>query len=312
MGAGKARPFLKWAGGKRQLLRQIDHQFPSALKNGEITRYVEPFVGSGAVFLHVVQQYPVEEFFIADINQELILAYRTVQHDVKGLITELARLEERYLPLPETKRNEFYYKLRSAYNAERRRINYAAYHVSWVKRTAQMIFLNRTCYNGLFRVNSRGEFNVPFGRYPNPTICDRRNLQAASAILQRATIHGGHYTDCASIIDQQTLVYFDPPYRPLSATSNFTAYSAHQFDDRNQLELAAFFRKLDQRGAYLLLSNSDPRSVDPEDDFMESAYHSFAIERVQARRRINSKASKRGPINELLIRNYAVANPQPE
>ncbi|MFN2137876.1 MAG: DNA adenine methylase [Candidatus Promineifilaceae bacterium] len=310
MGAAKAKPFLKWAGGKRQLLRQIERYFPTTLKNGVIERYVEPFVGSGAVFLHVVQNYPVKEFFIADINLELILAYRTVQRDVQNLMIELARLEERYLPLTETKRKEFYYRLRAAYNAERRQIDYAVYEASWIRRTAQLIFLNRTCYNGLFRVNSRGEFNVPFGRYANPTICDRRNLLAVSHILQHATVHGGHYTDCAAVIDDRTLVYFDPPYRPLSATANFTAYSAHEFDDRSQLELAEFFKQLDGRGAYLLLSNSDPRSVDPEDDFLEVAYRSFPIERVQARRRINSRASKRGPISELLIRNYAVAQAQ--
>lgn len=304
MRSRKARPFLKWAGGKRQLTRQIDRFFPPALENGVIRRYVEPFVGSGAIFFHVIQKYPVRELFIADINTELMLAYRTIQKNVHGLITELARLQERYLPLGEAKRKEFYYAQRAAYNEERSQINYRLYQPSWVRRTAQMIFLNRTCYNGLFRVNSRGEYNVPFGRYANPKICDRSNLQAVSAVLQRTDIRSGPYTACADVVDEQTLVYFDPPYRPLSATASFTAYSPHSFDDREQLQLAAFFRQLDQRGAFLLLSNSDPRNVDPNDDFLETAYCDYAIERVQARRRINSCAAKRGPISELLIRNY--------
>lgn len=300
----KARPFLKWAGGKRQLLPQIDSYLPEALKTGGLQRYVEPFVGSGAVFFHVVQTYPVGDLFIADINAELILAYRTIQQEVEALIAELAEIEERYLSLSEPQRDDFYYGQRDIYNADRTAINYDSFQEAWLKRTAQLIFLNKTCYNGLFRVNSRGEYNVPFGRYKNPTICDASNLRAVSALLQRALIHYGHYSDCADIIDEATLVYFDPPYRPISATANFTAYSPHTFDDSQQLELAEFYRQLDRQGATLLLSNSDPKNIDPDDDFLEDAYKGFRIERVQARRRINRSAEKRGPINELLILNY--------
>lgn len=300
----KARPFLKWAGGKRQLLPQIDSYLPEALKTGGLQRYVEPFVGSGAVFFHVVQTYPVGDLFIADINAELILAYRTIQKEVEALIAELAEIEERYLSLSEPQRDDFYYGQRDIYNADRTAINYDSFQEAWLKRTAQLIFLNKTCYNGLFRVNSRGEYNVPFGRYKNPTICDAANLRAVSALLQRALIHYGHYSDCADIIDEATLVYFDPPYRPISATANFTAYSPHTFDDSQQLELAEFYRQLDRQGATLLLSNSDPKNIDPDDDFLEDAYKGFRIERVQARRRINRSAEKRGPINELLILNY--------
>lgn len=300
----KARPFLKWAGGKRQLLPQIDSYLPEALKTGGLQRYVEPFVGSGAVFFHVVQTYPVGDLFIADINAELILAYRTIQQEVEALIAELAEIEERYLSLSEPQRDDFYYGQRDIYNADRTAINYDSFQEAWLKRTAQLIFLNKTCYNGLFRVNSRGEYNVPFGRYKNPTICDASNLRAVSALLQRALIHYGHYSDCADIIDEATLVYFDPPYRPISATANFTAYSPHTFDDSQQLELAQFYRQLDRQGATLLLSNSDPKNIDPDDDFLEDAYKGFRIERVQARRRINRSAEKRGPINELLILNY--------
>ncbi len=300
----KARPFLKWAGGKRQLLSQIDHYLPAALKSGKMKRYVEPFVGSGAVFFHIVQTYPIEELFIADINAELILAYRTIQQDVEALIVELSDIQERYSLMSEAKRKAFYYAQRDLYNGNRADIDYTAFQEAWIKRTAQMIFFNKTCYNGLFRVNSRGEYNVPFGRYKNPTIGDPFNLRAVSAILQRTEIHYGPYSDCAEEVDDATLVYFDPPYRPLSATANFTAYSSYSFDDAHQLELAQFYRRLDRRGASLLLSNSDPKNIDPTDDFLESAYAGFRIERVRARRRINTNAARRGPINELLILNY--------
>ena len=242
--------------------------------------------------------------FIADINAELILAYRTIQQDVEALIAELAEIEERYLPLSRPRRNDFYYEQRDIYNADRTAINYDSFQEAWIKRTAQLIFLNKTCYNGLFRVNSQGEYNVPFGRYKNPTICDASNLRAVSALLQRVLIHYGHYSDCADMIDEATLVYFDPPYRPISATANFTAYSPLTFDDSQQLELAQFYRRLDRQGAILLLSNSDPKNIDPDDGFLEDAYEGFRIERVQARRRINRNAEKRGPINELLILNY--------
>lgn len=300
----KARPFLKWVGGKRQLLSQIDQYLPPALKSGETKRYVEPFVGSGAVFFHIVQTYPIETLFIADINAELILAYRTIKQNVEALIVELAAVQERYSLMTETERKSFYYEQRDLYNADKAGIDYAAFQESWVRRTAQMIFFNKTCYNGLFRVNSRGEYNVPFGRYKNPTISDPFNLRAVSEILQRTEIHNGSYSECIGEVDDATLVYFDPPYRPLSATANFTAYSSNGFDDSHQLELAQFYRQLDKRGASLLLSNSDPKNSDPTDDFLESAYEGFRIERVRARRRINTNAAKRGSINELLILNY--------
>jgi DNA adenine methylase len=242
--------------------------------------------------------------FISDINPELILAYRTIQQAVEALITELTRIEEHYLPLPESQRKTFYYQQRALYNKNKTAIDYDTFQDAWIKRTAQLIFFNRTCYNGLFRVNSRGEYNVPFGRYKNPVICNGPNLRAVSEILQPAKIHYGHYTACADVVDGSTLVYFDPPYRPISSTANFTAYSPQSFDDDQQLELAEFYRQLHSQGAYLLLSNSDPKNTEPNDDFLEEAYQGFRIERVQARRRINRNADKRGLINELLILNY--------
>ena len=299
-----AKPFLKWAGSKRQLLPQIDRFLPQAVKEGSIVRYVEPFAGSGAVFFHVAQSYSLDELYIADFNPELIVAYRTIQRRVEDVISALREIEFRYHPLAEEERKLFFYSQRAQFNADLTGFEFDSLPRENAERTAQLIFLNRTCYNGLFRVNSRGEFNVPFGRYKNPTICDAANLQVAAAVLQRTEIHFGQYFDCEKVVDEKTLVYFDPPYRPISKSASFTAYSKQVFDDVAQVDLAEFYRLLDKRGAWLMLSNSDPKNVDPNDRFFETAYAGFRIERVRASRRINSRPERRGPIHELLILNY--------
>ncbi len=299
-----ARPFLKWAGSKRQLIPQIDRFLPEAVKEGSIVRYVEPFAGSGAVFFHVAQSYALDELYIADFNPELIVAYRTIQRRVEDVISALREIEFRYHPLAEEERKAYFYKQRAQFNADLTGFEVDSLPREDAERTAQLIFLNRTCYNGLYRVNSRGEFNVPFGRYKNPTICDAANLHAAAAVLQRAEIHFGQYSDCEKVVDEKTLVYFDPPYRPISKSASFTAYSPQVFDDEAQADLAEFYRLLDKRGAWLMLSNSDPKNVDPNDCFFEMAYAGFRIERVRASRRINSLPERRGPIHELLILNY--------
>lgn len=298
-----ARPFLKWAGGKRQLLPQIDQYLPAQLKAGAIKRYIEPFVGSGAVFLHLAQAYDLRELIISDLNPALIGAYRTVQEAVEPLIGALREMEDAYQPLTETQRKAYYYAQRERFNATRP-LQTCATPEPDPQRTALLMFLNRTCYNGLFRVNAGGAFNVPFGRYRNPRICDAPNLRAVSAVLGRTRIYYGPYPQCAQFVDSKTFVYFDPPYRPLTDTANFTAYSRHSFDDDAQLELAAFYGRLDRAGAILLLSNSDPHNIDPADDFFERAYAGFHIHRIRATRRINRHAAKRGPISELLIANY--------
>jgi DNA adenine methylase len=299
-----ARPFLKWAGGKGQLLSQIEAYFPLALKHGGMQVYVEAFVGGGALFFHVARSYPRVRSILSDVNPELILAYRTIQRDTGGLIEQLTDLERRYLSLPEEDRRAFYYQLRRYYNLQRRQVDYDSYQPIWIERTAQLIFLNRTCFNGLFRVNGRGDFNVPFGRYKNPRICDAPNLRAVSNLLQDVTIQWGDFTSIAPYAGPEVFIYFDPPYRPLSKTARFTAYSTVDFDDTEQLRLAGFYRQLHQTGARLMLSNSDPRNIDPDDDFFERAYRGFRIERLQSARNINRDPRGRGPISELLIVNY--------
>jgi DNA adenine methylase len=300
----QAKPFLKWAGGKSQLLEQIANFLPEELIIGSIKKYIEPFIGGGAVFLHLAQCYKIEEFLIFDINTELVLAYKTIQNHVDELIHVLLNLQNKYLSLDEQERTHFFYEIRTQFNRQRHQIDFQKTNQQAIERTAQIIFLNRTCFNGLFRVNSKGDFNVPVGRYKNPTICDSENLKAVSQVLQRTQIYQGDFTECERFVDQYSLVYFDPPYRPLSRTANFTAYAQQTFDDTEQLRLRDFFALLDRKGAKLILSNSDPKNKDLTDDFFEIAYGNYQLKRVQAKRRINCNASKREEINELLITNY--------
>lgn len=298
-----ARPFLKWAGGKRQLLAQIDAWLPPELKNGRIHRYVEPFIGGSAVFFHVAQRYPAREYYISDQNGDLILAYQTLQRSVEEVIALLMEMQRHYHPLARDEQEQYFYQVRAEFNQSVGRATTVGLPDP-IRQTAQLIFLNRTCFNGLFRVNSKGAFNVPFGRYDRPTICDEGNLRAAAAVLQRAQIQHGDFEACRPYVDGHTFVYFDPPYRPLSQSASFTAYASHAFNDDEQVRLAAFYRELDGRCAKLMLSNSDPHNEDPHDRFFQRLYQGYQIHKVQANRAINSNATQRGKISELLITNY--------
>jgi DNA adenine methylase len=297
---------MKWAGGKGQLLEKLVGLFPPELESGKITKYVEPFIGGGALFFHVAQAFPlIESFFISDVNEELVLAYETIQKDVDGLISVLDALEKEYHALDRSAQKAFFYEKRTAFNLKLADIDFGSFHDNWVERTAAIIFLNRTCFNGLFRVNSKGEFNVPFGDYKNPRFCDAENLRRISSILQRAKIEHGDFTVSRDFIDEQTFVYFDPPYRPISRTASFTSYSKFDFSDEAQRRLAEYYAELSKKGAKLMLSNSDPKNENPDDHFFEDLYKDFRIERVDAMRAINRDGTKRGKIRELVILNYA-------
>lgn len=299
-----ARPFLKWAGGKGRLLAQMDGYLPAALKQGGVRRYVEPFVGGGALFFYLQQHHEINEFFLFDRSPELVLSYRVVQSDVASLIETLQEMEASYLALDGEGRETAFYELRETFNRERPSIDFEHIDRQWIRRAAQLIFLNRTCYNGLFRVNAQGAFNVPYGRYERPRICRSANLLTASTALQGVHIAQGDFSVCESLVDEHTFVYFDPPYRPISQTAAFNSYAKTAFGDAEQLRLAAYYRRLDAQGALLMLSNSDPKNVDLEDNFFEEAYQGFRIERITAGRAINSKGARRGPVSELLIMNY--------
>ncbi|NJO07443.1 MAG: DNA adenine methylase [Chloroflexaceae bacterium] len=302
--ATKPRPFLKWAGGKTRLLEQLARHLPREMKQGRIRRYIEPFVGGGAMLFYMASVYQVPELVICDVNDELTLCYRTLRDDVEAVIDCLDELHRRYHAAAPAEREQMFYAIREQFNATRPQIDFRHFSPVWIERTAQIIFLNHTCFNGLFRLNSRGDFNVPFGKYKNPGIYDTENLHAVSHVLQDTTIISGHFTVSEQFVTPDSFVYFDPPYRPISKTSSFTSYSKLDFNDEDQRQLAHFFRRLHTTGAKLMLSNSDPKNTNPEDDFFEVLYDGFHIHRVLAARAINARGDKRGEISELVITNY--------
>lgn len=300
-----AKPFLKWAGGKKQLLMEFNERLPNHLKeNGTINRYIEPFVGGGAMFFYLKKHYVVKESIILDINRELVMAYQVIKNDHKPLISLLEDIEKDHLEMDEEGRKNNYYKIRDVYNGEINGFDFINYNDEWIIRTSYLIFMNKTCFNGLFRQNKKGEFNVPFGLYKNPKICDSNNIDLVNTALKNTEIICSDFKDSEMHIKQGTFVYLDPPYRPLTTTSNFTNYSKDGFNDFDQVDLASFFKRLDKIGAYLMLSNSDPKNEDKKDNFFDKLYTGYKIDRVKAKRNINRNAAGRGIINELIVRNY--------
>jgi DNA adenine methylase len=300
-----AHPFLKWAGGKSQLVKHFKSLYPVELKSGKIKNYFEPFLGGGAVFFDIAQKYRIDAATLFDINEEIVLVYNVIQKDVFSLLEYLEKFQCDFQETDKhDKQAKYFYSIREKFNVQKGRINFNHYSKKWIKRAAYMIFLNKTCYNGLFRVNLKGEFNVPFGRNINPTINDAVNLINVSKMLSIAEIRFDSFENIVERIKRNSFVYFDPPYRPLNKTSSFTSYSTFMFDDSQQIRLAEVFKKADKKGAKLMLSNSDPKNTNPEDNFFEELYKGYNITRVPATRMVNSNSSKRGPVNELVIRNY--------
>lgn len=294
----KVKPFLKWAGGKGQLIPEIDSRLPKDLLYGNIKRYIEPFIGGGAIFFHLAQKYEcVEEYFINDTNRDLVNCYITIKNCVEDLVEYLGDLQSRYYEKSQEEQKKFFYEIREKFNETKNA-------EASVAVTAMLLFLNRTCFNGLYRVNRKGKYNVPFGKYRNPTICNSENLRGVSALLQNATILCGDFEECSHFINSETFVYFDPPYRPISKTASFTSYSKDDFTENDQFRLARFCKTINEIGAKFLLSNSDPKNENPEDNFFEANFSNFIIERVKASRAINCKGKKRGKINEIIVTNY--------
>lgn len=300
------KPIIKWAGGKTQLLSIIDAQIPDQLKQGSLTTYIEPFFGGGAVFFNLVEKYRFKRSILIDVNPELIALYTVIKEDVEKLIGLLETLRQRYLPEEVSERKAGFYEIRDLFNENVKNFDYSKTSKERIERAAHFIFLNKTCFNGLFRVNKKAEFNVPFGNHKTPpTILNKDRLREASALLQTATLICGSYTQCEPFVDDKSFVYMDPPYRPLSSSASFTAYSKYDFRDEDQIALGRFFEKLSKTGASLMLSNSDPKNVNVGDCFFDNLYAEFNINRVQATRMINSDSSKRGKITEILVTNYA-------
>lgn len=293
------RPFLQWVGGKGQLLSEIESYYPFG--NGKITKYVEPFVGGGAVLFDILNKYKLEAVCINDNNVELINTYCTIRDNVNALIETLKIMQSEFLPMNADERKVYYMDKRNQFNSL---IGRECDSESNVLKSVLMIFLNRTCFNALYRVNSKGLFNVSMGTYRNPTICDEDNLRAVSEKLQDVTILCGDYHSTIDFIDSKTFVYLDPPYRAISKTSNFTSYTKDWDGDKSQIALSEFIDDINAEGALVLMSNSDPKNTDAEDNFFDTLYSSYNIKRVEAKRSINCKADGRGVIKELLISNF--------
>ncbi len=289
------RPFVKWVGGKTQLLGEIADSLPKNLADRGELCYVEPFVGGGAVLFWILQTYPnITRAIINDINQELICTYRVIQTDVERLIEALSELQSNYLALNVEERKLCFLEKRVLFNTKCN---------SDITTAALFIFLNKTCFNGLYRVNSKGEFNVPHGRYANPKICDAENLRAVSRLLQGVEILCGDFSKTIDYAAENTIYYLDPPYRPLTDSSSFTSYSLSGFDDADQIRLRDFCEAISSRKSLFVASNSDPTNVDPTADFFDRLYLNFSIRRVSAKRVINSVVSGRGKLNEVMISN---------
>ncbi|MDJ0532662.1 MAG: Dam family site-specific DNA-(adenine-N6)-methyltransferase [Xenococcaceae cyanobacterium MO_207.B15] len=300
-----AKPFLKWAGGKTQLLEQFDKLYPQQLKEGKVNKYFEIFLGGGAVFFYVIQKYSIEKVFLNDINKDLILGYKVIQRNPHDLIKLLSQLQQNYYQSDTEQREKIFYKIRQDYNDQRINFDYKNLSQQSLDRVSFLIFINKTCFNGLYRTNKKGDFNVPFGRYKNPKICDESNILKVSQILQDVTLVSGNYDNFDKLIDNKSFVYIDPPYRPINKTSSFTSYAKSGFNDQNQIELSQYYKHLSEDySAKVMLSNSNPHNKELEDNFFHYLYSDYKINEVYASRMVNSDASKRGKITELVITNY--------
>lgn len=290
-----AKPFLKWAGGKTQLISEISNKIPFK-KDSEFV-YIEPFVGSGAVLFWVLNNYEsVSKAVINDINTDLTQTYEAIKNDVENLIPLLEQWEHEYHNLADDDelKKQYYYEKRSRFNLRTS---------DQTTQSALMIFLNKTCFNGLYRVNKSNGFNVPIGSYKKPTICDKDNLRAVSAALSKVVILNGDFEDTLQHIGENTLVYMDPPYKPLNKTSSFNSYAKDEFNDDEQIRLKEFCDTLSNANCKWILSNSDLKNTQPDDEFFDDLYENYDIERVWANRSINSNSERRGKLTELLISN---------
>ena len=294
----ECKPFIKWVGGKGQLLPEINKLYPIELGKN-INKYAEIFLGGGAVLFDILSKYKLDEVYISDKNLELINTYKSIRDNVDILIKSLKEMEEQYIPLNNEDRKIYYYEKREEYNSLK--INS---EMNNIEKAILFIFLNKTCFNGLYRVNKKGKFNVPMGAYKKPKICDEENLKNVSLTLRNVKIVYADYRESEKFIDDKTFVYIDPPYRPLNITSSFTSYTENDFNDKEQIELAEYINVLNKKGAKIVISNSDPKNNDIDDNFFDKLYKNYNINRVKATRMLNSNANLRGAINELLITNY--------
>ncbi len=292
------KPFVKWVGGKGRLLSQLELLLPEDFARRDEVRYIEPFVGGGAMLFYMLRHYSnVKSAVINDINPDLMTCYRVVRDKPEELIRLLRVVQREYSAVGSTEEQKAFY-LR-----ERENFNYG--ELDEVEKSALFLFLNRTCFNGLYRVNKSGAFNVPFGRYVNPNICDEALIMADSEALQEVEIMTGDFEDTFEKACGDTFFYFDPPYRPLNATSCFNDYAKQGFGDEEQMRLKRFCDRVQNAGYGFMLSNSDGLYSGKGDCFFDDLYKGYRIDRVMAPRNVNAVASKRGKISEILVHNYS-------
>lgn len=292
-----AKPFIKWVGGKGQLIEQLTNLLPKDFRCWKDTTYIEPFVGGGAMLFYMLQHFPnIKHAVINDINTDLTTCYQTIRDNAEELILSLKDIEEYYLSIKEEEeRKSFFMSVREQYNQK---------NLAPVDNTTKFIFLNRTCFNGLYRVNKSGLFNVPFGKYKNPKICDPQTIRKDSELLQRVEILNGDFEETFNYAKGNTLFYFDPPYRPLSDTSSFNDYTKESFNDDAQIRLKEYCDRINNAGYSFMLSNSDCKGKTESDNFFDILYKDYQIERVWASRSINANPNKRGKLTEILVHNY--------
>lgn len=293
----KAKPFIKWVGGKTQLIEQLDALLPANFSQWNDVTYIEPFVGGGAMLFYMLQQYPnISRAIINDVNPDLTTCYRTIRDYPEELISSLKDIQRLYFEIKsDDARKEFYLAVRDRYNEK---------GLDPIENTTKFFFLNRTCFNGLYRVNKKGLFNVPFGKYSNPLICDETTIRLDSALLQNVEILTGDFEATFDYAHGNTLFYFDPPYRPLSDTSSFNDYAKEAFNDESQIRLKQYCDRVNESGYFFMLSNSDCKGKNENDSFFDVLYKDYNIERVLASRSINSNPNKRGKLTEILVRNF--------
>lgn len=293
----KAKPFIKWVGGKGQLIEQLEALLPADFAERENVTYIEPFVGGGAMLFYMLQTYPnIKSAVINDINPDLTLCYQVVRDNPTELIKSLNAIQSDYYALrTEEERKMFFLQQRERFNSK---------SLNEIDNTTLFFFLNRTCFNGLYRVNKSGKFNVPFGKYTTPTICDSATIYADSKLLQKVDIMTGDFEQTFAKIEGNTFFYFDPPYRPLSNTSSFNDYTKEDFNDNAQIRLKLFCDRLNENGVNFMLSNSDCLGKDGTDRFFDDLFIDYSIERVWASRNVNAIASKRGKLTEIVVNNY--------
>ena len=294
----KAKPFIKWVGGKGQLIEQLEALLPADFDKRENVTYIEPFVGGGAMLFYMLQAHPnIKSAVINDINSDLTTCYRVVRDNPTELIASLSEIQKEYYALQtEEERKAMFMRMRDRYNTKA---------LGKIEKSTLFFFLNRTCFNGLYRVNKSNKFNVPFGKHVTPMICDTTTIYADSELLQNVEILNGDFEDTFKYITGETLFYFDPPYRPLSDTSSFNDYTKESFNDDAQRRLKRFCDKVHEAGCSFMLSNSDCLGKDEKDRFFDDLYKDYTIDRVWASRNINAVASKRGKLTEILVHNYS-------